>query len=150
MTQAKAAGTHAVKGTGIYRTERECTSQLPAFNRRLAKLGLRLTKATECEEVQGEIEAFAPAFEAESDIPMSAMTAVASIFENEKVCRAQLDALLGVVAEKNEVVVEAACVPVAVAEQEEDEVKIGQFQPMVVLLKNKPTPQPQRQNLARR
>lgn len=142
-TQAQAA--NVVKGTGIYRTEQECVASVPAFNRRLVKLGLRLTKPTECEEVLGEMEAYAPTFHAESDLPLVAVTAVASIFPNELACEQNLKAMLRVVADDNETVVEASCVPVAVVEQEEDEMRTGQFQPMVFLLKNK-----QQRQLAKR
>ncbi|MBI3543240.1 MAG: hypothetical protein HY075_08220 [Deltaproteobacteria bacterium] len=131
------AQAHAVKGTGLYRTEQDCVRALPAFNRRLERLGLRLTKATECEEVQGEFDAYAPSFEVESDTPMVAETALAGLMPDEKSCNESLRALTRVVADKDEKILEASCVPVTVVDQEEDEMRSGQFQPMVILLKSK-------------
>lgn len=127
----------SVKGTGVYRSERDCLRQLPAFNRKLQAMGLTLTKATECEEVLGQEDAYAPAFEGVADRELAAETAVAGIFESREGCETNLRAMLSVVAGENEAIIESACVPVSIVDQESDELRTGQFQPMVVLLKTR-------------
>lgn len=131
------AAESVVKGTGVYRSEQGCLRILPAFARRIESLGLRLTAQPECEEVQGELDAYAPKFEAVADSPTIPETAVAAPLQDEESCRRSLHALIQVVAEPNETIVEASCVPISESDMEHGELVAGQFQPMVFLLKRR-------------
>jgi hypothetical protein len=124
-----------VSGTGLYRSEQGCLRAIPFFDKRLAALGLRVTRPTECREVQGELDAYEPSFQAESDEPMVTETALAAPLQDEKSCRASLSALVSVVAEKDELIVESSCIPISVSDFEQGELITGQYQPMVILLK---------------
>jgi hypothetical protein len=125
------------KGTGIHRdNERECLKSLPSFTKRLAALGVQMSKEPECEEVLGEPEAYAPVFVASSRKPLLAETAAAAPTESRAACNATLSELVAVVADQDEVIVESGCVTLTVADAETGETS-GQFQPMVFLLKTK-------------
>lgn len=126
---------HEVKGTGVARaTEADCDRDLPRFAKRLKSLGLAVSKL-ECEPVDGEPEAFAPAFEATGSSAMLAETAVTIYQPTREHCEQVLRDLLAAVADSDEVVVEAACAPLTILDAEDPEKVTDTFQPTVMLLK---------------
>lgn len=126
-----------VKGTGVGRASfEECERDLPRFNKRLQKLGLVISKKTECALVDGETEAYAPAFEASSAAKLLAETAVTIYQPTRAHCERMLGDLLAGVADSDEVVLEAGCAPLTILDAEDPEKVTATFQPTVVLLKN--------------
>lgn len=126
-----------VKGTGIYRSADDCLKSIPPLGRKLGKAGLKLTKPIECQEVAGEPESFEPVFEATSALNIEVETAIGSYVENIDACQINLKAMLHIVADKSERIIDAQCIPVSISDFESGELKTGQFQPMVLLIKYK-------------
>lgn len=126
-----------IKGTGVSRQdEATCLREISAFEKRLVKHGLILTKKTECETVDGEAEAFAPVFEAQSDRPLLAETAVTIYQSTRESCEKTLKALLAGVADENEIIIDAGCAPLTILDAEDPEMITETFQPTVTLLKS--------------
>lgn len=123
------------RGTGVTRVDEEtCNQHLPGFTQRLRDLGLQLAEPAECVPVEGDAEAFAPAFRALASKPMRAETAVTAVVPTESDCKDNLRNLMSSVAESDEVVVEAACTRLTVADAESGEAT-EQYQAMAFLLK---------------
>lgn len=135
--QTSFAFEQTIKGTGIPRSERDCLESLPQFKSRLTRLGLNVASPMSCEEVLGENDAYSPAFVLKSTRNLTAITAAGQLYGSRESCNKTLAWMVRNVADANEAIVEAGCVEVSVVDQYEDEMRDGQFQPMVILLRDK-------------
>ena len=125
-----------VKGVGVARPdEATCLREISSLEKRLVKQGLILTKKTECEPIDGEAEAFAPIFEAQSARPWLTETAITIYQPSRETCEKTLKALLSGVADENEVIIDAGCAPLTILDAEDPELVTDTFQPTVTLLK---------------